>query len=31
LSPEELALLDAALLEADHSAAEALEGTNSAP
>ena len=30
LSPEELALLDAALLEADHSAAEALEGTNPA-
>ena len=30
LSPEELALLDAALLEADQSASEALEGTNSA-
>jgi len=30
LSPEELALLDAALLEADNSAGEALEGTNSA-
>ncbi len=30
LSPDELALLDAALLEADHSADEALEGTNSA-
>ena len=30
LSPEELALLDAALLEADHSAGEALEGTDSA-
>jgi chemotaxis signal transduction protein len=30
LSSEELALLDAALLEADHSAGEALEGTNPA-
>jgi len=30
LSPEELALLDAALLEADQTAAEALEGTNPA-
>jgi hypothetical protein len=30
LSPEELALLDAALLEADQSAGIALEGTNSA-
>jgi chemotaxis signal transduction protein len=29
LSPEELALLDAALLEADHSAGEAVEGTDS--
>ncbi len=30
LSPEELALLDAALLQADQSAGEAHEGTNSA-
>jgi chemotaxis signal transduction protein len=30
LSPEELALLDAALLEADHSDGEQFEGTNSA-
>ncbi len=30
LSREELSLLDAALLEADHSSGEALEGTNSA-
>jgi len=29
LSPEELALLDAALFEADHSAGEAVEGTDS--
>jgi chemotaxis signal transduction protein len=29
LSPEELAVLDAALLEADHSAGEAVEGTDS--
>ena len=30
LSPEELALLDAALLQADKTASEDLEGTNSA-
>jgi chemotaxis signal transduction protein len=31
LSPEELALLDAALLQADKTASKDLEGTNSAP